>query len=94
MPPSRKTTVMLNHDTQLFPHHLDDTADYAFDKPVAEINRPPRDRNVWGLKNLGSTHWTAIGQDGVMSQIDPGRSITLASGKKLQFGHVDGEIRV
>ena len=88
-----KSTVMLNHDSKLFAHHLDDTAPFGFDNPVAEVTRHPRDPNVWGLKNLGSTQWTAIGQGGAMLQIDPGRSITLASGTKLQFGRADGEIR-
>ena len=30
--------VMLNHDTKLYPHHIDDTRSYDFGAPVAEMS--------------------------------------------------------
>ena len=40
--------VMLNHDTLLYPHHLDTERRYEF-APVAEITQ--RNPQVWGLRN-------------------------------------------
>ena len=46
---------MLNHDAKLYAHHLTGGNDLAdFLQPVAEVNRHPRDPNVWGLKNAST----------------------------------------
>ena len=41
-----KNIVMLNHDTQLFPHHIDDQEMYDFSNPVAAITQHPNDPNI------------------------------------------------
>ena len=97
-PPPRirieKDLVMLNHDTQLCPHHVDSEAFYDFSKPVAEVARHPKDPNIWGLKNLSNEKWTLTLPDGSVKDVEPGRSATLSQGAVISFGKRQGEIRV
>jgi hypothetical protein len=83
--------VLLNHDTQLFPHHLGHL--YDFTAPIAEVARHPQKPDVWGLKNLSSEKWVVTRPDGTMSEVLPGRSVTIALGVKINFGPAEGEIR-
>ncbi|MBN1250341.1 MAG: serine/threonine protein kinase [Anaerolineae bacterium] len=87
--------VMLNHNTRLYPHHVDDSRIYDFSKPVAEIAQHPRNPQIWGLRNVSDEKWTAT-SDGGQSFMDvpPGRSVTLAVGTKINFGKREGEIRI
>jgi len=89
-----KHMVMLNHDTQLFPHHVSSQAMYDFSAPVAEVSRHPTQAHIWGLKNISNQRWVATLQDGSLKDIDPGRSITLSNGTKVDFGSRIGEVRV
>src|SRR5437763_503202 len=52
-----KHIVMLNADTRLYPHHIDDYRMYDFSQPVAEMTQHPKDPNVWGIKNLSDEPW-------------------------------------
>jgi hypothetical protein len=89
-----KQVVMLNYDTQLFPHHIEDGRLYDFSKPVAAVTQHPTNKNLWGLKNLSQGKWVSTGTDGRISDIEPGRSISLNLGTKIQFGETEGEIRL
>jgi hypothetical protein len=86
------TGVMLNGDTNLFPHHTDNTRLYDFTAPTAQVTQRPTDPNVWGLKNLSAIKWVMTTATGTMRDVEPGRSVTLALGTKIQFGNVEGEI--
>ncbi len=86
--------IMLNHDTRLYPHHLDPQRSYDFSQAQAEINRHPQNPNIWGLKNIGTEKWVATVSDGSTKDIEPGRSVTLADGTKINFGKLEGEIRM
>jgi DNA-binding helix-hairpin-helix protein with protein kinase domain len=88
-----RSVVMLNHDTQLFPHHVDDRKLYDFSRPVAAVSQHPSDPSIWGLKNLSPEKWVISASDG-MRDVAPGRSVTLALGTKIHFGHLEGEVRV
>jgi DNA-binding helix-hairpin-helix protein with protein kinase domain len=85
--------VMLNHDTQLFPHHVEPGQEYVFDHPVAEVTRHPKKPGQWGLKNLGHTKWTLAGDNGQVVDVEPGRSAALVNGTRVNFGAVQGEVR-
>jgi len=89
-----KSIIMLNHDTRIFPHHVDDQRSYDFAQPVAEVTRHPQDPNVWGLKNLSTDRWVIGLPDGTVRDIEQGRSVTLAVGTKINFGAAEGEIRI
>jgi hypothetical protein len=85
--------IMLNHDTMLFPHHIDDDKMWEFSAPVAEVTQHPTSPNVWGLKNLSSHKWVSTSADGVVRDVEPGKSVSLAIGTRINFGRVEGEFR-
>jgi serine/threonine protein kinase len=85
--------IMLNYNTKLYPHHTS-KARWDFSKPVAEISQHPQDPSIWGLKNLSSKKWTTKSVDGAIQEIEPGRSVRLAVGTVINFGAIEGEIRV
>jgi eukaryotic-like serine/threonine-protein kinase len=89
-----REAVMLNHDTELFPHHVDGARLYDFSRPVAAVTQHPADKNVWGLKNLSGEKWVGVTADGKVKDVEPGRSLLLSPGTKIQFGKTEGEIRV
>jgi eukaryotic-like serine/threonine-protein kinase len=86
--------VMLNFDSRLYPHHIDSQRLYDFTKPVAEVVRHPTDNRIWGLKNLSQEKWVLTGSDGVIKDVEPGKSATLGQGVKINFGKIEGEVRI
>jgi len=95
-PPPRlriaRSEVMLNHDTHLFPHHVDDERRYDFTQPLAAVTPHPTEPSIWGLKNLSRHTWSATNQSGEVKDVGPGRSVTLAVGTRINFGRAEGEI--
>lgn len=89
-----KNIVMLNHDTRLYPHHIDDQRMYDFAQPVAAMTQHPQDPDVWGLKNVGDEKWVITTAGGTIKDVEPGHSVRLAVGTKVNFGQVEGEIRL
>lgn len=89
-----KSIIMLNYDTKLFPHHVDDQRRFDFSDPIAVVNQHPTNPKVWGLKNTSAERWVSIGTDGNAKDVEPGRSVSLTSGTKILFGKVQGEIRL
>lgn len=89
-----RNIVMLNHDTRLFLHHVDDQKMYDFSKPVAEVTQHPKDPSIWGLQNLSDEKWVSTTADGTVKDVEPGRSVTLAVGTNINFGKTEGEIRI
>jgi hypothetical protein len=84
---------MLNHNTQLFPHHISLQNPYDFSEPVAEVTRHPTNPNRWGIKNLSKDIWTTIDQNSILRDVNPGNSIAITNGIRVQFGTAEGEIR-
>ncbi|MBK5966070.1 serine/threonine protein kinase [Thiocystis minor] len=89
-----RDVVMLNHDTQLFPHHLDPQRRYDLSQPLAAIQRHPQNPDLWGLKNLSPVKWVMTATDDAVRDVEPGRSVSLAAGVKVNFGQMEGEIRI
>ena len=89
-----KGVVMLNHDTEIFPHHVDDNRLYDFSQPVAAVARHPANEGVWGLKNLTGEKWVATTAGGDVRDVEPNRSVTLGVGTKINFGRAEGEIKL
>lgn len=87
-----KQQVMLNHDTQLFPHHVDEHRAHDFSQPLGAVQRHPTDPKIWGLKNLSSQIWSCTLADGSVVDLVPGRSLTLALGSTIHFGNTTAEI--
>jgi hypothetical protein len=60
---------------------------------VAEVSAHPNEPGVFGLKNLSQKVWRATLASGRQVQIDPGRSIRLEAGVRIDFGAAEGTIR-
>ena len=84
-------TITLNHDRRLFSHHLNTTSDDS-KTPVAEVTQNPKQPTQWGLKNMGNQKWVMTLPDTSVHDIEPGRSVILSKGKKVNFGNAEGEI--
>jgi hypothetical protein len=89
-----KSVVMLNYNTELFPHHIDDQKMYDFSAPIAAVSRHPANPSLWGLKNLSKDRWVITAPDGTIKDVEPQRSVSLSVGTKIQFGREIGEIRL
>jgi hypothetical protein len=66
--------------------------DTASDASVAQVSAHPGDPSILGLKNLTGQTWSATLSEGEQRQVEPGRSIKVAAGTKIDFGSVLGEI--
>lgn len=88
-----KTVVMLNADSNLFGHHLDDGRPWDYATPTAAVVQHPTDPSVWGLKNLTQLGWVITTADGAVKDVAPGRSVPLAAGTRVDFGKTTGEVQ-
>ncbi len=86
-----RQTIMLNYDACVSAHHVG-AEKWGFDRPVAEVAQHPTNPDVWGLRNLSSTTWTAATPTGGLLEVVPGRSVTLAPGTSVNFGTAQGVI--
>lgn len=59
---------------------------------MAAVTKHPADPSIWGLKNLSVQTWSATNTKGEVKEVSPGRSVTLAPGMRINFGHAEGEI--
>jgi eukaryotic-like serine/threonine-protein kinase len=89
-----RNVIMLNHDSQIFPHHINEQRPYDFSQPVACVSQNPKNPGVWGLKNLSTEKWVVTTADGTIKDVAPAQNITLAVGTKINFGRTEGEIRL
>ena len=89
-----KSVVMLNYDTKLFLHHIDDQKMFDFSAPIAAVAAHPTNPNIWGLKNVSKERWVITAADGTIKDVEPERSVTLAVGTKIRFNKAEGEIRL
>ncbi|HLI85479.1 MAG TPA: hypothetical protein VKV17_16310 [Bryobacteraceae bacterium] len=90
-----RATVMLNHDTRLYPHHVDEQTPNDFSRPVAEVAVHPEHPDVWGLRNLDDVKWSLCqAADPTPVEVLPGRTLRLAAGVRINFGKVEGEVRL
>jgi DNA-binding helix-hairpin-helix protein with protein kinase domain len=90
-----RATVMLNHDTRLFPHHIDEQRPNDFSRPVAEMTAHPDHPENWGLKNLAEEKWSfsKLGDPSPMA-VPPGRTVRIEPGVRINFGKLEGEVRI
>lgn len=87
--------VMLNHDTELFPHHLGGGSNHRhdFSEPWATLRQHPSQPGVWGLANASPSKWVMTRPGGEMQDVPPGKSARLAAGASINFGQVVGTIQ-
>lgn len=86
--------VLLNPDTFLYPHHVDDHRLWDFGVPIARVVPHPDRPNVYGLENLTPQKWTCTLPDGRVTDVPPGKRAPLAAGTRIAFGMRVGEVSV
>jgi serine/threonine protein kinase len=86
--------VMLNHNTKLYPHHIDPGRSYDFHHPIGEVVQHPNDPSVWGVQNAGHSKWVVSTDGGVTNQdVAIGQSVRISYGTSINFGKREGQIR-
>jgi eukaryotic-like serine/threonine-protein kinase len=86
------STMFLNYDTELFPHHLNNRQSYDFSQPSAVVTQHPTIPNLWGLRNLTKEYWTITKKNGDVKLLEPGHSLMLEPGIRINFGSKEGKI--
>jgi hypothetical protein len=59
---------------------------------VARLTRKPDNPSVLGLTNASRSAWSVRLPGGGSTQVEPGRSVRLAAGTRIDFGPLTGEI--
>lgn len=81
--------LMLMPGTQLLAHHLEGSASYDFDDVKAQVEGDPLE-----LRNLSARTWTARFPDASVRTIPHGGVLPLSSGLKIDFGRLEGHVRL
>jgi serine/threonine protein kinase len=87
-----RQAIMLNHDCQLFPHHIDPARPHDFSSPQACVVQHP-EGSKWGLRNLSSRAWRVQSPHRREEVVEPGMHVTLSVGARIDFGSSQGEIQ-
>lgn len=87
-----QSIVMLNSNSKIYMHHIKDNLD--FNTGVAEVTQHPKNPDLWGLKNVSNELWSIVKADGNVASVEPGKSVSLSIGTRINFGTVEGEIRL
>ena len=78
---------------RLLPHQVAGLKPQSIEaEAVAEVTRSPQDPSVLGLRNLSSSTWEIVNAQGNRREIQPGQTMRLSVGTKIDFGKVDGEV--
>jgi serine/threonine protein kinase len=83
--------LVLNNGTYVTRHHL--RRDYAYHQVVGQVVQHPERRELWGLRNLGSSPWQVTDTDGTQREVAAGRSFGLVLGATIDFGGVTGVLK-
>ncbi|MCL1997739.1 MAG: protein kinase [Turicibacter sp.] len=83
--------VMLNHNTELFVHHIKNN--YDFTTPIGKIAKHPQNPNRWGLTNLTQDNWTFINKNNESTIVPPSKNAPLQPDSKINFGAAEGQIK-
>lgn len=97
LPPRLKVgriLIMLNADTMLYPFHVDNSIFCEYANPIAKVSQHPTNKNQLGLQNLTADKWTVTTPNGSMTDVLPGKNVSLNNGIKIHFGRTEGEIKV
>jgi hypothetical protein len=84
--------IMLNHDSEIFPHHVGRSLDFS--QAVARVSQHPDNPSKWGILNCSDKAWSFVGKGGSHKTCAPGRTVPLRKDLELLFGSVPGQVRV
>lgn len=83
------TELALGAGTRIYRHHV--AKDYDYERTVGEVTRHPT-RDVWGLRNTGSTTWEARIPGREPTVIEPGQAVALVPDTVLRLGGVEARL--
>ncbi|MEP7305863.1 MAG: hypothetical protein ABJA98_10120 [Acidobacteriota bacterium] len=66
---------------------------HGTDKAFAEVTGHPTNPSILGLKNLCRNAWSAPAPEGGRRKIEPGKTVKLESGLRIDFGPLAGTVR-
>ncbi len=82
--------LLLSHGAKLRADRIGRESGRRRNAVVATVEPHPRDPSISGLRNLGTTTWTAVYVDGRSTAVAPGQAARLAPGCRIDFGTVHG----
>ena len=82
--------LVLNNGTLVYQHHL--TLDYDFATLIAQVVRHPAKPGQWGLRNESARAWDVVLPTQERTVADPGRSVGLLPGTRIQIGRASATI--
>ena len=85
--------IIINHDTLLYPHHVNKEKQFVFSEPIARVERHPHDPSKSGFRNLSDCKWK-ISAPGREFEIEKGKATILVPDMEIYFGKQVGIIRV
>jgi serine/threonine protein kinase len=85
-----RQTLMLNHDTVLYAHHL--RANFDYKTVVGKVTKHPAQPSKWGITNCGTENWSYTKAGGDTTVIEAGRTAPLVVGARFGFGVAEGII--
>jgi eukaryotic-like serine/threonine-protein kinase len=84
------TAVYLSDNSLVYSHHLGGVHDAS--PPIGAFMRHETRRELIGLNNLTSQSWFFTDPDGASKEIPPGKSVSAAEGRQVQFPSGTGTI--
>lgn len=88
----KRQVISLTNGTCLTAVEIPGLEPKGSDGVVARVNTNPKDPSILGLQNCSHRAWNVTLADGEQKQIESGRSIKLATGTKIKFGSIEGQI--
>lgn len=76
--------LVLDRDTVVHRHHL--ALDYDFGSVVATVVTHPTHQDRWGLRNDSDRSWAVVLPNGDTTSAEPGRSVGLLPGTRIDVG--------
>ncbi len=62
--------------------------------PVGQVVQNPQNPDIWGIRNLTATQWTAHFPNGEIKEVPPQRAAPLHGEMRLDMGGVEGIVKV
>lgn len=85
-----KNRILLQKNAKIYAHHI--LGNYDMDTVFGVVVQHPQDPNLWGIRNESKENWTYLKADGTELLVPIGKSASILSGAKLDFGQTVGEI--
>jgi len=77
--------VILNKNTEIFQHNIDESLKVDFNKVVAKVVPNPDNREILGLKNLSNNIWKVKSNDNKILSIKNGWTVNIETVSEIAF---------